>query len=86
MGSKGTGHEEELAVFPEIRQLLADICQENACLTVKDLAVNGQDLIALGYKPGKALGQCLQGLLEQVVDETLPNEREALLEAARSGL
>ena len=86
MGSKGTGHEEELAVFPEIRQLLADIYEENACLTVKDLAVNGQDLIALGYKPGKALGQCLQGLLEQVVDETVPNEREALLETARSRL
>ena len=83
MGSKGTGHEDELAVFPQIRQLLDEIYAENACLTIKDLAIDGRDLMALGYAPGKELGACLQRLLEQVVDETLPNERNALLKAAQ---
>lgn len=82
MGGKGTGEVEELDVFPKIRAALAEILAENACLTVKDLAVNGNDLLALGYQ-GKAIGEALNALLEGVLDETLPNERQALLDRAR---
>ena len=82
MGGKGTGEAEELDVFPEIRAALEEIRAENACLTVKDLAVNGNDLLALGYQ-GKAIGETLNALLEGVLDETLPNERAALLDRAR---
>ncbi len=81
MGSKGTGNPEEMEVFPRIRRLLEEIREENACLTLKDLAVNGHDLMALGFA-GQEIGRCLNALLEQVLDETLPNRREALLEAA----
>ena len=81
MGGKGTGITEEGEVFPEIRAVLAEIRAENACLTVKDLAVNGNDLLALGYR-GKAIGETLNALLEGVLDETLPNERQALLDRA----
>ncbi len=86
MGSKGTGHEQELAQFSQIRALLDEIYEENACLTLKELAIGGADLINLGFQPGKALGACLQGLLEQVIDETIPNERAALLAAAKEKL
>ena len=86
MGSKGTGHEDEQEQFALIRPALDRIYEENACLTLKDLAINGSDLLALGFAPGKALGQCLQSLLEQVVDETLPNDRTALLCAAKEML
>lgn len=82
MGGKGTGVTEERDVFPEIRAILAEIRAENACLTVKDLAVNGNDLLALGYQ-GKAIGETLNALLEGVLDETLPNERAALLDRAK---
>ena len=82
MGSKGTGIAGEAAPFGQIRTLIAEIQAENACLSLKDLAVNGSDLIALGFTPGKALGACLQSLLEQVLDETLANDRAALLTAA----
>ena len=67
--------------FDEIRQLLSEILAENACLTVKDLAVNGHDLIALGIT-GKAIGDTLNRLLDQVLEEELPNEKRALLKAA----
>ena len=83
MGSKGTGKAENHQYFPEIRCLLDKIYTENACLSLKDLAINGADLIALGFAPGKTLGRCLQALLEQVLDEQLPNDRTALLEAAK---
>ena len=82
MGGKGTGEAEELDVFPKIRAVLAEIRAENACLTVKDLAVNGNDLLALGYQ-GKAIGETLNALLEGVLDEALPNERQALLDRAK---
>ena len=48
-----------------------------------DLAVSGDDLIALGYLPGPAIGQTLQTLLHEVVDEPALNTREALLERAK---
>lgn len=78
MGSKGTGENDGSAVFSEVRELLAELKAEDACLGLKDLAVNGNDLMALGYR-GKAIGTCLNALLEQVVDERMPNEKKALL-------
>ena len=83
MGSKGTGEPEELAQFAEIRTLLEEIKAENACLSLKDLAVGGHDLMALGLQ-GKAIGETLNALLEQVLDEKLPNEKEALIAFAKS--
>ena len=66
--------------FAEIRRLLEEIEAENACLSIRDLAVRGQDLMALGYR-GPAIGQAQQWLLEQVLDEQVENEKEALLKA-----
>ena len=81
--SKGTGTEAEAQTFPRIHVVLQEILAENACLNLKDLAVNGKDLMALGIPAGKQLGQCLNQLLEQVLDEQLPNEREPLLRFAK---
>ena len=76
MHSKGVNEPEE--DYEAIYRLLDQIREENACLSLKDLAVNGRDLMALGLK-GKAVGQTLNALLEQVLEEKLPNEKEALL-------
>ena len=81
MGSKGADPSAEQ--FCQVRQMIDELLAEEACLNLKDLAVNGHDLMLLGIPAGKALGQCLQGLLDAVLDEKLPNEKEALLEAAR---
>ena len=79
MGSKGTAEDNGSAVFAETRRLLADLKAEDACLSLKNLAVNGNDLMALGFQ-GKAIGACLNQLLELVVEERLPNEKRALLD------
>ena len=81
MGSKGTGKPAEAIQFSNTRQLIHEIQEENSCLSLKDLAVNGHDLMGLGIR-GKAIGTTLQFLLEQVLDEKLPNDRDALLTAA----
>ena len=65
--------------FDLVDELLTQIMEEDACLSLKELAVNGHDLMALGYT-GKEIGKLLNQLLEQVLDERLPNDKEALLQ------
>lgn len=81
MGSKGTGEPEEADFFAQVRELTEEILAENACLSLKELAVNGNDLMALGYS-GREIGRELDRLLGLVLEEQLPNTREALLAAA----
>ena len=78
MGSKGIRKPEELEQFTTIRRVLREIDAEDSCLSLKDLAVTGHDLMALGLS-GKAIGEALNRLLEKVLDEELPNDRESLL-------
>ena len=78
----GTRKQSDLALFLEIRCLMAEIQAENACLSLKDLAINGRDLTALGYE-GPAIGKMLNFLLEQVLEEKIPNEKTALLDAVK---
>ena len=52
------------------------------CFALKDMAVNGRDILALGVENGPAVGQILRALFAQVVDGVLPNDRETLLREA----
>ena len=71
------------ALADEDERILHEITAERGCLHVKDLAVSGNDLLALGLKPGAAVGETLSRLLDLVLDEEVPNEKGALLAAAR---
>ena len=79
-GGKGTENPSENPYFSRIQAIIRQIKEDNTCLTLKDLAVNGHDLMALGHK-GKAIGENLNRLLGLVLDETIPNEKAALLAA-----
>lgn len=61
--------------------LVAQIQQED-CFSLKDLAVNGNDLIQLGYKPGKKIGTVLNQLLQMVIDGIIKNNRVQLINIA----
>lgn len=65
--------------------VLDAVLSDGVCYTVKDMAVNGRDVMALGAQ-GKAVGACLTHLLELLLSEKLPNERAALLAAAKAYL
>jgi tRNA nucleotidyltransferase/poly(A) polymerase len=58
------------------------ILAEKKALSLKDLAVSGNDLAAQGIKPGKYMGIILKELLEAVLDDPELNTREKLLEIA----
>ncbi len=78
--SKGTSA--ETLVYSHIASLLEEICREDACLTIRDLVIDGHDLLALGFAPGKHIGSCLAHLLRQVQDELLSNTKPMLLQEA----
>ena len=78
-GSKGSGGEDDR--WNRVEALIRDIEAENGCLSLKDLAVKGNDLMALGFQ-GRSIGETLDKLLELVVDEQVENEKDALLRAS----
>ena len=75
--------EEKLARAWQWQQYYEAIMEQHECVSLKDLAINGSDLIQLGMKPGRELGSCLQALLEEVLEEPARNTKEYLTEQAR---
>lgn len=56
------------------------------CVTLRDLAVGGKDLMEIGMKPGRELGNMLNELLEWVIDEPECNKKEILCEYVKEKL
>ena len=71
--------EEKRRSLEQAKALYADIVNQQQCLTLKDLAVGGRDLIAAGMQPGKAMGETLDRLLELVLENPECNTKEYLL-------
>ncbi len=65
----------------QAERILEEVLEQEACFSLKQLAVRGGDLVAMGLS-GPAIGRMLNCLLDHVVDGELPNEREALLKFA----
>ena len=75
VGTPETG--EEMA---KIRELWGEICRDKDCLSLRELAVTGRDVMDAGVKPGKAVGETLAALLELVLEEPSRNTRDYLLQ------
>lgn len=69
----------------KVRELYAQILQQKDCLTLRDLAVDGKDLIECGFRPGKEIGRILREMLEDVLAEPSHNDREYLLRQWAAG-
>lgn len=72
--------EEKWANIKRLEQMYQEIQADADCLQIKDLAINGKDLIALGIRPGKDMGKILNELLDAVLAEPALNEPNRLLE------
>lgn len=62
----------------QIRELYRNALRNKECVTLKDLAVTGTDLINLGIAPGKELGTLLNELLDIVIEDPAWNQKEKL--------
>lgn len=71
--------EEKLALLSEIISIYNEIKEENQCVSLKTLAVDGRDLIGLGIPAGRKIGGILNALLEDVLQSPEHNTREYLL-------
>ncbi len=81
--AKGTCDPTEIrASAAALRQALDALLASAPCFTLKDLAVNGRDIAALGAK-GSTIGGILQHLLSCVMDDVLPNEKDSLMQEAK---
>jgi tRNA nucleotidyltransferase (CCA-adding enzyme) len=82
-GNRNRGHERPLVErFRRVRAVLA----ARHALRVEDLAIGGEDLIALGLSPGPLFGEVLGAALERVVEDPSLNTREGLLSLVREEL
>lgn len=68
----------------ELKDRIAKVTAQKAALSLKDLAVNGKDLIAAGIPAGKELGSILNELFQSVLDDPAQNTKEKLLEIAEN--
>lgn len=71
--------------IPKIREVIdaaREISSEDVCLSARTLAVSGNDLAEI-VEPSPLMGKIISRLLEEVVDEKIPNEKNALLDRAK---
>ena len=66
----------------ELKDRIAELSSQQQVLGLKDLAINGKDLMAAGIPAGKQLGSILNQLLETVLDDPSQNNRQQLLTIA----
>lgn len=74
--------QQKLDNLSKLQEYYCRIMEEEQCLSLKDLAVTGKDLMEIGMKPGKELGIMLNYLLECVLENPENNTKEILLALA----
>ena len=77
------GQSEEFRYRQDILQELENsarrILDEKACFSIKDMAINGSDLIKLGMVQGPEIGEVLEMLLDRVISGEIKNDRQELI-------
>jgi tRNA nucleotidyltransferase (CCA-adding enzyme) len=63
----------------KIRNKCFEVLSRREPLTVHDLDISGYDLLSLGYPPGKEIGETMEYLLDQVVDNPALNQKDTLI-------
>ena len=62
----------------QIKKEISDILEKGECFKIQSLEISGTDLISLGFK-GKEIGTILENILNLVIEEKLPNNKESLI-------
>ena len=79
MAQSGYQRKEKLAAIEEGLRIYQKIKKEQQCVSLKNLAVNGGDLVNAGMKPGREIGAVLERMLQDVIENPSHNKKEYLL-------
>ena len=79
LAQSGCRREEKLHSLEMVGRIYEEVLEKGQCLSMKELAVSGKDLIADGMEPGKEIGRVLEALLNDVLEEPEHNTKEYLL-------
>ena len=71
--------EHNLATIEKTGFILDEIIEQDQCFSIKNLSINGNDLVAAGITEGVMIGRILHILVDMVIDEKIKNEKAALL-------
>lgn len=77
---------EKIENIVDIRKLYQQALLNDECVTLRQLAVSGRDLMDLGMCPGREMGSMLSELLEYVIDDPARNDKDILCDYVRSRL
>lgn len=75
--------EKKLSLIAAYESKLQEVLARGDCFALKDLALNGKDLISAGLPAGKEMGRVLAALLDEVIDGRLENKKALLLIRAK---
>ena len=76
-------HAESLEENKTGKKILEQIKEEDMCFKIKDLAIDGKVLENIGIPPSPAMGKILETLLDEVMDDNLPNKKNNLIKRAK---
>lgn len=79
MAQSNYKREEKTETYQTLQLLYQEMKEKAECTSLKTLAVNGKDLLDMGIKPGKEIGELLSMLLEIVLEDPAKNTKEYLL-------
>jgi tRNA nucleotidyltransferase (CCA-adding enzyme) len=71
---------ERIGICIDISDIAGEIEQDSQCFAIKQLAINGHDVMGLGVEAGPKVGEVLDHLLNKVIEEEIENDRCSLLE------
>ncbi|MGC9384473.1 MAG: CCA tRNA nucleotidyltransferase, partial [Kosmotogaceae bacterium] len=75
--------QQKLDTISEVEKIFEELKRSRPALSVKDLEIDGNDLIKLGLNPGPKIGNILNELLEVVINDPSKNRKETLIELAK---
>ncbi|WP_442960414.1 CCA tRNA nucleotidyltransferase [Pseudobutyrivibrio ruminis] len=85
-GQSLQNREEKFAYIDSLEEMYHQILEQEDCLSIKDLKINGKDLIGMGVPQGQKIGQILKTVFDEVVDQPDLNDREYLLNRVKDML
>ena len=82
-GQNPAFRDDRMALISDFSKILDMVIGASQCFSMRDMAINGNDLIDIGIRQGPEIGRILKKLLDMIIEEEINNDRDILLLKAR---